>query len=93
MDVIAGARTVGESERRACLRHMADLERQGTENFPYIFDEEKADRIVRWFENCRHVEGPLAGKTIELLPFQVFDLGNMFGWVDPVTGYRRYEKA
>jgi phage terminase large subunit-like protein len=62
--------------------------------YPYIFDEDKADRIIRWFAlRCNHVEGPLAGKPIELLPFQKFDLGSIFGWVDKDTGYRRFEKA
>jgi phage terminase large subunit-like protein len=92
-EVVDGLRTVGESERRACERFLTDLTRQATESFPYVFDQDKADRIVRWFEHCRHVEGPLAGQTIELLPFQVFDLGNMFGWVHPETGYRRFQKA
>jgi phage terminase large subunit-like protein len=93
LDVVNGLRVVGESELRACQRHLDDLQRVGSDDFPYVFDEARADRIVRWFEHCRHVEGPLAGTTIELLPFQQFDLGNLFGWVDPESGYRRYQKA
>ncbi len=61
--------------------------------FLYRFDEEKAQRIYNWFKYCKHVEGPLAGQPIELLPFQLFDLGSIFGWVDKSTGYRRFEKA
>ncbi len=86
-------RVVGKPERMACERHLRDLLRQGTEGFPYVFDEDRADRIIRWFEHCRHVEGPLAGKVIQLEPFQKFDLCNMFGWVDSRTGYRRYQKS
>jgi phage terminase large subunit-like protein len=92
-EAVDGLRVVGESERRACQRFLEDLDRQGTESFPYVFDESRADRIVRWFRHCKHVEGPLAGTTIELLPFQQFDLGNLFGWVNPATGYRRFQKA
>lgn len=62
-------------------------------DFLYIFDEDKAQRIYNWFKYCQHVEGPLAGKPITLLPFQLFDLGMMFGWIDKVSGYRRFEKA
>jgi phage terminase large subunit-like protein len=90
---VDGQRIVGESERLACLRHLNDLERQGTDGFPWVFDVDKANRVYRWFTYCRHVEGPLAGKPIELLPFQQFDLGSIFGWVHKDTGWRRFEKA
>ena len=61
--------------------------------WPWAFDKGKADRIYKWFGYCKHVEGPLAGTPIELMPFQQFDLGVIFGWVDRVTGNRRFEKA
>ena len=31
----------------ACQRHLDDLKRQGTEDFPYVFDTTRADRIIR----------------------------------------------
>ena len=94
MDIIEGRRVTGQSERQACARHLADLIRQDSDDFPWIFDEEKANRIYRWFErNCRHVEGTQAGQFISLLPFQQFDLGVIFGWVHKTTGLRRFEKA
>jgi phage terminase large subunit-like protein len=83
----------GKPERLACHRHLIDLERQGAEGFPWVFDEAKANKIYTWFKYCKHVEGPLAGQPIELLPFQRFDLGCIFGWVHKDTGYRRFEKA
>lgn len=92
LDVIEGRRVVGQSERLACQRHLDDLRRQG-DDFPYIFDESKAIRVYTWFGYCKHVEGPLAGRPIELEPFQKFDLGCIFGWVHRETGYRRFEKA
>jgi len=39
------------------------------------------------------VKGPLAGKSIELEPWQKFILGSVFGWIDKRTGHRRYRKA
>ena len=92
-DVVEGRKVAGKSERLACRRHLDDLQRQATNDFPWVFDAEKADQIYRWFAYCAHVEGPLAGKPIELLPFQKFDLGCMFGWVHVESGYRRFEKA
>lgn len=82
---------VCKRERQACERHLRDLQRQGTDEFPYVFDETRADRIIEWFERCcRHVRGPFSGQLIELLPFQKFDLGSVFGWVHRETGKRRF---
>ncbi|MCL6557388.1 MAG: terminase large subunit [Firmicutes bacterium] len=93
MEVVQGLRIVGKYERLACERHLRDLGRQGTEEFPYIFDENKANRVYKWFQFCRHVKGPKAGRPIELEPFQKFELGSIFGWVHKDTGRRRFRKA
>lgn len=50
-EVVDGLRLVCKRERQACQRHLDDLERQGTDNFPYVFDESRANRIFDWFEN------------------------------------------
>lgn len=92
-EIVSGSRVAGRSEILACKRHLDDLQRQGTEGFPWVFSEERADRIYNWFHYCVHPKGPLAGKPIELEPFQKFDLGCIFGWVDAETGTRRFEKA
>jgi phage terminase large subunit-like protein len=93
IDVVEGRRTVGAQERLACRRHLDDLKRSESEDFPYRFDEAKAERIYTWFSYCKHLEGPKAGTPIILEPFQKFDLGCIFGWVWKETGYRRYQKA
>lgn len=93
IEATRGERVVGKVERLACARHLEDLARQGDEDWPWVFDEGKANRIYKWFRHCKHVQGPLAGQPIELLPFQQFDLGCIFGWVHKDTGLRRFEKA
>ncbi len=93
LDVVTGRRVVGQAERLACQRHLDDLARQEDEGFPYCFSEERANRIYTWFRYCKHLEGPLAGQPIELEPFQQFDLGCIFGWVEKATGFRRFLKA
>ena len=77
-------------EIKACQRHLDDLKRQGTPDFPYVFDTTRADRIIRWFSLCRHVRGPTAGQPITLEPWQIFDLGCLYGWVHMTTGARRF---
>ena len=74
----------------ACQRHLDDLKRQGKADFPYVFDTTRADRIVRWFRQCVQIRGVDAGKSVELEPWQVFDLGVVYGWVHKDTGARRF---
>lgn len=94
VEIVSGLRPSCKREWQACERHLKDLKRQGTEDFPFVFDESRADRIFDWFEwCCRHVRGPFAGQLIELQPFQKFDLGSIFGWVHQETGQRRFNKA
>ena len=80
----------GPYEIKACQRHLDDLDRQGTKDFPYIFDTTRADRILRWFSQCNQVRGVEAGQPIRLQPWQVFDLSSIYGWVDMNTGARRF---
>lgn len=80
-----------EFERLACRRFLDDLRRQGTKDFPYVFDVTRADRILRWFGHCIQVRGVAAGQPIALEPWQVFDLSNLYGWVHQDTGARRFK--
>ncbi|MTI95190.1 MAG: terminase large subunit [Firmicutes bacterium] len=93
-EVVSGLRVSCKKEWQACERHLKDLQRQGTEEFPFVFDETRADRVFDWFERCcRHVRGPLSGQLIQLVPFQKFDLGSIFGWVHEDSGARRFKKS
>lgn len=91
VEVVAGLRMANELEWLACERHLKDLQRQGTDSFPFVFDESRADRVFDWFERCcRHVRGVFSGQPIILVPFQKFDLGSVFGWVHKDSGKRRF---
>jgi len=89
-DIVSGKLISCELEYLSCKRFLNDLNR---ENFEYIFDITRAQRIIDFIEGyCRHVKSVFSGNTIELLPFQVFDLINIFGWVDHL-GARRFTRA
>ncbi len=92
-DVVYGKINACKWEKLACKRHLNDLDRQGTDEFPFVFDESRADRIFQWFKICRHVRGPYAGQPIELEDWQKFDQGCLYGWVHKDTGARRFRKA
>lgn len=85
-------RIVGESEILACKRHLRDLERQGTDQFPYIWNIEKANDLIDFAESLTLAEGeePL---PFNLFGFQDFIFGNWNGWVHKDTGYRRFRTS
>lgn len=80
-------------EIAACQRHLDDLKRIGSDDFPYVFDTTRADRILRWFSQCIQTRGPEAGQPIQLQEWQVFDLGCVYGWVHKDTGERRFSRT
>ena len=80
----------GPYEIKACQRHLDDLARQGSDDFPWVFDTTRADRIYRWFGLCIQSRGPEAGQPIQLQDWQIFDLGCVYGWVHRDTGVRRF---
>ncbi|ARF67223.1 terminase [Paenibacillus larvae subsp. pulvifaciens] len=76
----------------ACERHLNDLKRAGTEVFPYVFDEEKAHRPIRFIEKyCKPSKGNF--KQLILQPWQHFILGSLFGWVHKETRLRRFKEG
>ncbi|SDX45366.1 Phage terminase-like protein, large subunit, contains N-terminal HTH domain [Marininema mesophilum] len=92
--VVAKEMVAGKWVQLACERHLRDLDRQDTEDdFPYLFDESRAERVFSFFRFCKHTKGKLAGSPIDLDPFQKFILGSIFGWVHHESGLRRYRKA
>lgn len=79
-------------EKKACERFMRDLERQNDDDFPWCFDASRADRFFRFFEQCANIDAPI-NTFLKLAEFQYFDFANIFGFVDKVTGRRRFNEA
>lgn len=76
----------------ACKRHLNDLKRQGTEDFPWFFDEEKAHRPIKFIEKyCKPSKGDY--DQLVLQPWQHFVMGSLYGWVHKDTGHRRFREA
>lgn len=85
-------RPVGKSEILACKRHLNDLEHQGTDEFPYVWDENKAQRLIDFSETLTLAEGEDPQPFIAA-DFQTFILGNWNGWVIKDTPYRRFRTS
>ena len=94
-DVLSGNIVAGLYVRLACKRHIDDLAKQGTKEFPYIFDESEAQDIIDFAECFRYTDGgpSFAGTQVQLHDFAKFILGSIFGWVHQDTGYRRFRKS
>ncbi len=99
-DIVEGRIDASTLTRRACERHLRDLERQGSEDFPYVFDERAARRICLFAELMPHIKGEWARPredgthpTIHLEPWQIFYLTSIFGWLHRDTGTRRFRTA
>lgn len=90
LDVTEGSVVAGPWVRLACERHLRDLSRAGTDDFPYVFSEAKADKALGFFKYARLYEGRTAGQPFKLLEFQQFIVGSLFGWVHRDTGFRRF---
>ena len=93
--VVSGDRPACKWEKLAVQRHINDLARQNTDGFPYVFDHEKACKIIEFGQLFPHVKGKWArasGKAnrIRFQAWQKFGLASIFGWVHVVTGLRKY---
>lgn len=81
----------GEDARLAFKRHINDLARskKNDPDFPYIFDEEKAEDIIELANKLTIAEGE-GNEQFTCAGFQEFILGSLFGWIHKETKKRRF---
>lgn len=90
--VVKGNITACQKVKQACERHLNDLERQGTEEFPYIFDEELGHRPIQFIEKfCKPSKGNF--KQLIMQAWQHFTIGSLFGWIHKDTKLRRFKEG
>ncbi|MBR2175472.1 MAG: terminase large subunit [Clostridia bacterium] len=77
----------------ACQRFLNDLERAKRKDCPFEWNEEEAQKIVKWFSYLRHSKGELAGKPINIITAQKFHLCQIYGWKKTGTNLRRFNKS
>ena len=92
-DCINDTKHCCQKHRWACERFLRDISREGTDEFPYIFDNAKAERFYKWASLHKHTKGVLVNTPIIFTPIQRFIFGNIYGWIHKDTGYRRFTKA
>ena len=94
-DVVSGKQIACGWVMKACQRHLDDLERSKSEDYPFRFDKEKATRVINFIELLPHTKGRWASKRerIKLEPWQCFIVGCLFGWLRKEDGFRRFDEA
>ncbi|GFK25218.1 phage terminase large subunit [Tetragenococcus halophilus] len=87
--VLSGELVAPEKIKNACQRHINDLERSKSEDFPYIFDEKQANKAIQFMELLPGTDG----NTIKMLGFQKFIIGSLYGWRTKQGDLRRFNRA
>jgi phage terminase large subunit-like protein len=91
-DIIADRPLSCQKHKWACMRFLRDLEREDTDEFPYVFEPARAERFFAWMRLFKHSKGVLANKQINPEIIQKFIFGNIYGWIHRKTKYRRFNK-
>jgi phage terminase large subunit-like protein len=91
-DVLSCKIVACQKHKWSCLRFLNDVTKADTNDFPYVFNSEKADKFLSWMRLFKHRKGVLKGRNIEPHIIQKFVFGNIYGWYHSDTGYRRFNK-
>lgn len=82
----------GQQPSCTTIRQMAARWRLDLKRTDIYLDDKAAIRACRFLETLRHFKGLMAGKLLELEPWQVFAMVNIFGWKRS-NGLRRFMYA
>jgi phage terminase large subunit-like protein len=93
--VLAGEVPACKWVKLAVQRQADDLQRETSEDWPWVFDHDLASRPCEFIELLPHIKGKWARerRLIELEPWQCFILTTVFGWVHRETGLRRFKEG
>ena len=91
LEVVAGERIAGPHVRGQCARHLRDIESGHKRGL--VWNVEESEKAQGFYADVLKLNGgDFEGKPFELLPWQKFVVGSLFGWKG-VDGYRRFRVA
>lgn len=88
----------GPLVKLACEKHLRERVASAAGEFPYVFDESRANHVIDFFEQVLRLpdvtdeDEPTNSMPFLLQPWQAFIVGSLFGWVKR-DGYRRFREA
>lgn len=89
--VVAGKIIAGPHVRAACARHLRDLEDGPARGLAW--DQAAVDHAIAFFQEVLCLNGgEFEGVPFELLPWQKFVVGSLYGWKGS-DGHRRFRVA
>ena len=92
-DCISGKIISCKKHKQACSRFLRDVKREESGKASFYWDDQEAQKIIKWFSFLRHSKGVLAGKPIKLTDWQQFHLCQLYGWRRKEDGYKRFKKS
>ena len=94
-DVVSSKIAACRYIKKACQRHLDDLEKQQDLAFPYHFDSEKAEKACKFIQYLPHTKGEWAMRrqSITLETWQLFIVANAFGWLRKSNNLRKYRQV
>lgn len=88
-NVLNGKKQAGYNIQLACFRHLRDLQRQNTKEFPYHYDIKQADQLLKFASISPNVD---TGEPTKLMDWQKFVFSQMMGWRDR-DGNKRFTRV
>lgn len=85
-DVANGNIDVCRDVQLACQRFLNQLENK---EWRWEFRPEFVTHVLNFVSQIRHVKGPMAGKPMELIPFQILFICAIYGFRDKKDPYHR----
>lgn len=74
--VVSGQQIAGKLVIKACQRFLEDMKKQNTNDFPYYYSEQYAQKVIRFIGSLPQTNG----EPLTLEPFEIFILSNIYGW-------------
>ena len=78
--ILSGSRPACVWTKKAIERQGADMLRQNTPDFPYVWRPDDGATVIDFISLLRHVKGEHAGKPFILSPWQVWLVLALFAW-------------
>ncbi|GAB2025821.1 terminase large subunit [Lactovum odontotermitis] len=88
--VVDGEILAGKLLILACQRHLSDLNKQESEDFPFLFDTKILTGFLMF---ASRVPDPDTGEPQPLMDWQIFAMGSLVAWKDVETGGRRFKRG
>lgn len=88
-DVLDKKIQAGYSIKLACFRHLRDLQRQDTKDFPYHYDIKAASMLLKFAAIAPNVD---TGEPTKLMNWQKFIFCQMLGWRDK-DNFKRFTRV